>query len=116
VQEQLLTDAAQVAGRDAVITALQRPMKQQIENAKSNVEEIVKEISATRTPTVGFNAYNRRVEDLLSAGVVDPTKLVLQSMRIAFAHARVILQTGAWAFSPEDEKTLPTVAPMGDLS
>ena len=114
VQALQFSDTAQGAGRDAVVEALKRPLRQQIENARGNAEQSIRDISGSNSATVGFNAYTRKVEDLFSAGVVDPTKMVRLSLRTAFTHARVILQTGAWAFGTEDE--MGPIVPTADVS
>ena len=48
---------------------------------------------------MGFNAEVRQICNLSTDGVLDATKIVVRTLQIAFAHARTVLQTGAWDIS-----------------
>jgi chaperonin GroEL (HSP60 family) len=54
--------------------------------------------------SVGFNVQTSAVEDLATAGILDPVKSLRLAVTLAAAHAKAVLQTGAWELE-EAEKT-----------
>jgi chaperonin GroEL len=87
-----------------IAAALEVPLRQQIANARQNEREALAEIEMSSTNSVGFNAESREVEDLERTGIVDPTKMCISAVQLAFVHARAILQTGFWDLT---ERTAP---------
>jgi len=58
--------------------------------------EILKKIKRARTPGTGFNAETGKVQNLGTMGVLDPVATVTHAIQLAFSHARMLLETGAW--------------------
>ncbi len=66
----------------------------------------------------GFNAANEQFEDLMKAGIVDPTKVVRTALQNAASVAGLLLTTEAMiAEKPEDKKAMPPMpgGGMGDM-
>lgn len=80
----------------AVAGALERPIHQLIENGKRSPTQLLSEIRKTLPISVGFNAENGKIEDLVEAGILDSAKVLRVALRIAFSHVKAILQTSAW--------------------
>jgi chaperonin GroEL len=68
----------------------------------------VDEIRKATTPTVGYNADNDKVEDLVEAGVIDPTKVARIALQNAASIAGLLLTTECViAEKPKEEKPMP---------
>ncbi len=62
--------------------------------------------------TVGFNAAKMKYEDMLTAGVVDPTKVVRATIQNAASAASILLTTEAMVVEkPKKESPMPAVCP-----
>jgi len=62
----------------------------------------------------GFNAYKEEFEDLMKAGIVDPTKVVRTALQNAASVAGLLLTTEAMvAEKPDDKKDMPSMPPGG---
>jgi len=94
-----------------VVAALGVPLRQQISNARQNEQDTIAKISASSSPSVGFNAESRQVVDLEQAGVIDPTRMCTSAVQLAFEHARAILQTGVWDLT---ERTPPQFSDLNE--
>jgi chaperonin GroEL len=91
-----------------VFRALDSPMRQIAENSGVDGAVVVDEVN-DRGPNIGFNANNGKYEDLVKAGVIDPTKVVRTALCNAGSIAGLLLTTEALItnFDKEDKgKTL----------
>jgi chaperonin GroEL len=98
--EPQLVNELDIAAAQAVASVLEEPARQLIENAKKSPTQVLAEILKSDSESLGFNAERCQVEDLLSAGVLDPVKAVKLSLKVAISHAGSVLQTGTWDLSP----------------
>lgn len=89
-------DDAESAGIATVSKALEDPMKCLIENAKASPTQVMHEVSQQENATLGFNVDNKRVEDLVQAGILDSKKMLRVALEVAFAHAKFLLETEDW--------------------
>lgn len=76
-------------GADIVSRACETPARQIIENTGFESSVIVAQMKGEKA-TVGFNAKNEKVEDLILAGVIDPVKVVKNSLMYAASVAGVV--------------------------
>lgn len=85
------------------------------ENAGKNPDDIYKKIQERkedgRTAHTGYNALTDEVENLLDAGVIDPTLVISSALTAASSVAQLLITTSA-TITPE--KTQDTLSPMGD--
>jgi len=64
----------------------------------------------------GFNAASEEFEDMLKAGIVDPTKVVRTALQNAASVAGLLLTTEAMvAEKPEDKSAVPPMPPGGGM-
>jgi chaperonin GroEL len=65
----------------------------------------------------GFNAATEEFEDLMKAGIVDPTKVVRTALQNAASVAGLLLTTEAMVAEKPEEKKAPAMPPggMGDM-
>jgi chaperonin GroEL len=86
--------------RRAVASVLEEPVRQLVENARKSPTQILADVLKSESPFFGFNAERCKIEDLLSAGVLDAARPITLSLRVALSHAGSVLQTGTWDLSP----------------
>jgi chaperonin GroEL len=101
-----LTDAEKV-GVDIVKNALEEPVRAIATNAGFEGATILGKVRAARG-ALGFNAETGEVEDLVKAGIVDPTKVARSALQNASSIGSLILTTEAIvADKPDQEKKKP---------
>ena len=76
-----------------VLKALEEPVRQIAANAGFDGAVIVNEIMRSGKIGYGFDAYNEVYCDMVSAGIVDPTKVTRSALQNASSIASVILTT-----------------------
>ena len=93
--------------------ALSAPLYWISENAGFKGDVVVEKVLAAKDPN-GFNAYSGEYENLLSAGVIDPTKVVRSALQNAGSIASLLLTTEALiADLPEKKAAAPAAPDMG---
>ncbi len=106
--DKLKLDGDKQIGVDIVRRALEEPIRQIVANAGLEGSVIVNKVME-RNGAFGFNAQKEEYEDLLKAGVIDPTKVTRSALENASSVAGLLLMTEALiADKPEEEKPAPT--------
>ncbi len=97
----------QQAGINIVLRALEEPLRMIAQNAGQEGSVIVDRVANSKG-AMGFNAASEVFEDLIKAGVIDPTKVVRSALQNAASVAGLLLTTDALiAEKPEDENGAP---------
>jgi chaperonin GroEL len=92
----------QKAGVNIVRKAVETPLRRIAENAGIDGSIVVDKVKNAKG-TQGFNARTEEYEDLLKAGVIDPTKVVRTALQNAASVASMLLTTEAMiADKPEE--------------
>ena len=87
---------------------LEEPMRMIAENAGHDGAIIVEKIRSESGVSMGFNADEEKVEDLVESGVIDPTKVVRVAIQNASSIAGLLLTTEALICElPEKKKAGP---------
>ncbi|MBQ9802592.1 MAG: chaperonin GroEL, partial [Clostridia bacterium] len=76
-----------------VLKALEEPVRQIAANAGFDGAVIVDKIMSSGKLGYGFDAYKEEYCDMLSAGIVDPTKVTRSALQNAASIASVVLTT-----------------------
>ncbi len=84
----------EAAGVDIVRRALEEPARTIAQNAGFEGSAVVSAVKAAKG-SVGFNAQSGEVEDLVKAGIVDPTKVARTALENAASIGGLILTTEA---------------------
>ncbi|MEN3971971.1 chaperonin GroEL [Sphingomicrobium sp. XHP0235] len=96
----------QTRGIDIVRRALEAPVRQIAQNAGFDGAVVAGKLTDGNDPSMGFNAANDTYENLVSAGVVDPTKVVRTALQDAASVAGLLITTEATvAELPEDKNS-----------
>ena len=91
-------------GGKLILKAVEGPLKQISANAGKNGEVILAEV-LKRDGAFGYNAGEDRFEDLVVAGIIDPTKVVRTALQNAVSVASMFLITeSVVAEIPEEKK------------
>jgi chaperonin GroEL len=92
-------------GVDLVRRALEEPLRQIAENGGLEGSIVVNKVKESRETNYGFNAATGDYEDLVKAGVIDPTKVSRYALQNAASVASLMLTTMALvADKPKEEK------------
>ena len=88
--------------------ALEEPLRMIAENAGHDGAIIVEKVRNENNVSTGFNAEDEEVQDLVAAGVIDPTKVVRVAIQNSSSIAGLLLTTEALvAEVPEKKKAGP---------
>ena len=116
--EKLKLKGDQQIGVNIVKRALEEPVRQIANNAGQEGSITVQKIKE-KSGAFGFNAETEKYEDLIEAGVIDPTKVTRIALENASSIAGLLLTTESIvAEKPEKEKPPPYPPPgggMGDM-
>ena len=80
-------------GAKIVLRALEEPVRQIAENAGFEGSVIIEKIKNSRKKGWGFNAYEEKFVDMMSCGIVDPTKVTRSALQNAASVASMVLTT-----------------------
>ena len=101
-------------GVKIVLKALEEPVRQIAANAGFDGGVIVNTIMTSGKIGYGFDAYNEVYVDMMTAGIVDPTKVTRSALQNASSIASVILTTeSVVADKPEPKVEAPAAGGMG---
>jgi len=95
-------------GVDIVRRACEEPIRQIVVNSGTEGAIVVEKVRDNSNPNYGFNAQSEVYEDLVSAGVIDPTKVTRTALQNAASIASLMLTTEAMiAEIPEKKPAAP---------
>ena len=98
-------------GVKIVMKALGAPVRQIAENAGKDGAVILDHLE-NEDPEVGYNAATNKWENMVKAGIIDPTKVTRSALQNAASIAALLLTTEAVvADAPEDDKNQAPAAP-----
>jgi chaperonin GroEL len=93
--EGLRLDEDEQFGVTIVRRACEEPVRQIVSNGGLEGSIIVAKIKGSADPNFGFNASTEQYEDLVQAGVIDPTKVTRTALQNAASIASLMLTTEA---------------------
>jgi chaperonin GroEL len=97
-------------GARIVVRALEEPTRQIVANAGAEGSVVINELKQ-KGGNFGFNANSEKVEDMLKAGIIDPTKVTKNALQNAASIAGLMLTTEAMV-SEIKEKEKPQAGGM----
>ena len=109
--EGLSLDGDQQIGANIIHRALEEPMRWIAQNAGLEGSIVVQKVRESQAVEEGFNAQTEVYENLVNAGVIDPTKVVRTALQNAGSISSLLLTTEALVSElPEEKKE---AAPAG---
>jgi chaperonin GroEL len=115
VLEKLQLEGDMQIGVNIVKRAIEEPLRQIATNAGFEGSVVVEKVKEMK-PEFGFNALSEKYEDMVKAGILDPTKVVRIALQNATSIAGLLLTTEAMiAEIPEEDKHSKYPTPPGDM-
>ncbi len=103
----------QTTGIKIVQKALEEPLKQIVENAGIEGSVVLWKVKEGKDD-FGFNAATEKYENLIKAGVIDPTKVTRTALENAASVSSLLITTEAVVFEKkEKEPAMPAMPPGG---
>jgi chaperonin GroEL len=103
-------------GAMIVKRALEEPIRQIVENAGLEGSVIVEKVKSETVANRGFDADSMEYVDMISAGIIDPTKVERVALQNAASVASLLLTTEALITDlPEDKPAAAPPMPHGDF-
>ncbi|MDQ4045135.1 MAG: chaperonin GroEL, partial [Chloroflexota bacterium] len=113
-----LEDSDEQVGVRIVERALEEPIRLIAQNAGAEGSIVVEKVRGNESRNFGYNARTGEYEDLVEAGVIDPTKVTRTALQNAASIAGLLLTTESVVVEkPEKEKApaMPGGGGMGDM-
>ena len=106
----------QKVGIDIVRRALQAPARLIAENAGEDGSIVIGKLLEKGEPNYGFDAATGKYTDMVTAGIIDPTKVVRLALQNAASVAGLLIMTEAMiADVPADPQGSPSMPPGGGM-
>jgi chaperonin GroEL len=88
-------DHDEQVGVDIIRRAIEEPIRMIVQNAGGEGSMVVEKVRSAKDNTFGYNALTDTYEDLVHAGVIDPTKVTRTALQNAASIAGLLLTTEA---------------------
>jgi len=119
VIEKLRLEGDEKIGGDIVRRALEEPIRQIAENAGVEGSIVVQKVRE-KDGSYGFNAETETYEDMMAAGIIDPTKVARIALQNSASIASLMITTEALVTEVPEKEKAPQMPPggghgMGDM-
>ena len=102
-------------GAQIVRRSLEEPLRQIVANAGDEGAIVVAKVLASKEQNYGYNALTGVFEDLIKAGVIDPTKVTRTALQNAASIAGLLLTTEALVVELSEPKAAATTGGYGGM-
>ena len=100
-------------GVEIVRRALEEPIRMIVQNAGAEGSIVVARVKESKDKNFGYNAATDTYEDLVKAGVIDPTKVTRTALQNAASIAGLLLTTECVVVEKKEEKAGAAAPPGG---
>jgi chaperonin GroEL len=115
LEKMKVKDADNKIGVEIVKRSIEEPIRQIVANAGKEGAVVVEAVKK-KDGAYGYNAAKEQFEDLMEAGIIDPTKVSRTALENASSVAGLLLMTeGLVADKPEKEAPVPPMPPGGGM-
>ncbi len=111
--DKLKLEGDERVGVNIVRRALEEPLRMIVVNAGYEGAVVAEKVRQNSDPNYGFNAETDQYEDLVSSGVIDPTKVTRTALQNAASIAALLLTTEALVSEIKEEEKTPPMPPGG---
>jgi chaperonin GroEL len=102
-------------GVEIVRRALEEPIRMIAQNAGAEGSIVVARVKESKEKNFGYNAATDTYEDLVRAGVIDPTKVTRTALQNAASIAGLLLTTECVVVEKKEDKPAPAAPPGGGM-
>jgi chaperonin GroEL len=116
--ERLELEGDEAIGGRILRRALEEPLRQIANNSGHEGAVVLEKVGQASEANFGFNAETEAYEDLVAAGVIDPTKVTRTALQNAASIAALLLTTEALVSEIKEENKTPAMPQgggMGDM-
>ena len=103
--EKLKVEGDEQVGVNIVKRACEEPLRQIVQNSGGEGAIVVEKVRSHKDANYGFNASTEQYEDLVKAGVIDPTKVTRTALQNASSVASLMLTTEAMICELQEESS-----------
>ena len=103
------------AGINIVLRAIEAPIRQIAENSGVEGSIVVSRVLANKSQSFGFDAQTEEYVDMLSAGIVDPAKVVRVALQDAASVAGLLITTEAMVAEAPKKESAPAMPGGGGM-
>jgi len=100
-------------GLNIIARACEEPLRQIVLNSGLEGAVVVEKVRESKDPHFGYNAATDKYEDLIAAGVIDPTKVTRTALQNAASIASLMLTTEAMISEIPERKSASAMGSMG---
>jgi chaperonin GroEL len=111
--EKLKLEGDEAIGCNILRRALEEPLRQIVNNAGYEGAVVAEKVRQHSELNYGFNADTEKYEDLVAAGVIDPTKVARTALQNAASIASLLLTTEALVAEIKEDDKAPAMPPGG---
>ncbi len=110
-----LAEAEEQIGVDIIRRAVEEPIRMIVQNAGGEGSIVVEKVRASKDDAFGYNALTDTYENLVQAGVIDPTKVTRTALQNAASIAGLLLTTEALIVEKKEDKPAAGGPPGGGM-
>jgi chaperonin GroEL len=107
-------DSDEQIGVTIIRRALEEPLRMIVQNSGAEPSIVLEKVRGAKDEAFGYNALTDTFENLVQAGVIDPTKVARTALQNAASIAGLLLTTEALVVEKKEEKPAPA-APGGGM-
>jgi chaperonin GroEL len=109
----LKLDADEQIGVDIIRRSIEEPIRMIVQNAGGEGSIVVEKVRASKDDAFGYNALTDTYENLVQAGVIDPTKVTRTALQNAASIAGLLLTTEALIVEKKEKEAPHAGGPPG---
>src|SRR6195952_1724350 len=108
-----LEDSEEQIGVDIIRKAIEEPLRMIVQNAGGEGSIVLEKVRSSKDDKYGYNALTDTYEDLVQAGVIDPTKVTRTALQNAASIASLLLTTEAIIVEKKEKESGGHSGPPG---
>ena len=108
-------DPDEQIGVNIIFRAVEEPLRQIAENAGAEASIVIDKVRSNPNSNFGYNAQTDKYEDLVEAGVIDPTKVTRTALQNAASIASLLLTTECVVVEKKEEEKAAPAMPGGGM-
>jgi chaperonin GroEL len=111
-----LDDSDEQIGVGIISRAIEEPIRMIVQNAGGEGSIVIEKVRNSKESNFGYNALTDEYENLVEAGVIDPTKVTRTALQNAASIAGLLLTTEALIVEKKEDKNgAPAGGPPGGM-